>query len=85
MVHTCPRQVRQKYGKGDSRSSDAVGKARQAQDYALEARQKLEERGEKLRNLEDKASDMENAAAGFADMAKRLREQQEKKSKFSLW
>jgi hypothetical protein len=44
---------------------------------AHEAARKLEERGEKLRALDKTAAGMENEAAGFAEMAKRLKEQQQ--------
>jgi hypothetical protein len=43
---------------------------------AHETRNKLIERGEKLKQLDEKASEVHNEAAGFADLARQLAEQQ---------
>ena len=51
----------------------------------METRRKLDERGEKLRNLDDKAADLESSAAGFADMARQLKEQQQRKAAGKWW
>lgn len=45
-----------------------------------EARQNLEQRGEKLNQLADKSDKLANASSEFADMAKQLRKQQQKSS-----
>jgi hypothetical protein len=49
---------------------------------AYEAARKLEDRGEKLRALDGAAAGLESEAAGFADMAQRLKEQQANPLKF---
>ena len=52
----------------------------QINEVANETRQALAERGEKLRQLQDKTAALEEGAMGFADMAKQLRQAQEKKA-----
>lgn len=45
-----------------------------------EARQNLEERGQKLNQLSDKTDKLAAASSDFADMAKQLKKQQQKSS-----
>ena len=52
---------------------------------ASQAKQSLVERGERLGVLADKTEGLENDAANFASMARKLRQQQEKKSWFGLF
>ncbi|KAG1668676.1 hypothetical protein FOA52_001284 [Chlamydomonas sp. UWO 241] len=58
-------------------TDDSKSRASNVHRAAHEAARKLEERGEKLRALDNTAAGLENEAAGFAEMAKRLKEQQQ--------
>ncbi len=55
---------------------DLVRRARNVAEVANEARSKLHERGERLAKLDERAGDMQNEAAGFAELAKQLADQQ---------
>ncbi|GAX80417.1 hypothetical protein CEUSTIGMA_g7856.t1 [Chlamydomonas eustigma] len=66
-------QVRRQY-----RGSTASDRTKQVHEVAIETRRKLEERGQKLKQLDERASDLENSAAGFAELAKQLKDKQKK-------
>jgi hypothetical protein len=59
-------------------------RTREIRDVVLETRAKLHERGEKLSKLDEKAGDMENDAAGFAELARQLAEKQRNKKWWEL-
>jgi len=68
-------EIRAAYGRPARKAKDEA----QAASSTMERnRQALLERGEKLQELSEKTQELQNEAASFADMAKQLRQQQER-------
>ena len=61
-------------------AEEPVSSANSTSNALAEARQNLEERGEKLNQLSDKTDKLATASSEFADMAKQLRKQNQKSS-----
>ena len=83
-VQRSVEEIKLKYGKkstvAEGPTSSASRAAGSVNRELYEARMKLEERGEKIKSLEAKAANLEDAAMGFEEMAKKLKEGSMRKS-----
>lgn len=70
--------------RGASFSADDGARGGCAHGAMGEAMDRLNDRGEKLKGLNDKSGQLQNAAADFKDMARALKEQQKKASKWGF-
>lgn len=71
--------------KSQSQSDDVRGTTASTMATMAEARDQLVERGEKLNRLDDKSAKLADASREFSNMAKQLRQQQERQNNVSSW
>ena len=77
--HTAPKAPRSPNILYPAPLTRVTHRTQQIHEVAEETRRKLAERGEKLKQLDESTNALEEGAMGFAEMAKQLRAQQEKR------